>query len=213
MRLYYFTSAQFAISNMALQRIKVSRIDEVNDPYELIGVNRRDPNIDYSFVRMRELVAENNGLICFTKHWSNPLLWGHYGDKHKGIALGFDVKSEHLGKVDYLSNPMEISFNTSENKPELNERDMKKLIFSKYEGWQYEEEYRVYAKLNHDALEGGMYFHEFDEQISLREVIIGPLCPIRPETIQKLLGSYQGEVKIIQSELSKEQYKVIAKVD
>jgi hypothetical protein len=39
-RVYYLTPAQFAISNVALQRIKVARFSDLNDPFELLGVDR-----------------------------------------------------------------------------------------------------------------------------------------------------------------------------
>ena len=39
MLVYYFTGALFALSNLALRRIKVSRFEDLNDPFELLGVD------------------------------------------------------------------------------------------------------------------------------------------------------------------------------
>ena len=39
MRVYYLTGAQFALSNLALRRIKNARFGDLNDPFELLGVS------------------------------------------------------------------------------------------------------------------------------------------------------------------------------
>ena len=41
MRVYYLTSAEYAISNLALKRIKVSRYQDLNDPFELLAADLR----------------------------------------------------------------------------------------------------------------------------------------------------------------------------
>jgi len=41
-KLYYLTGSQFALSNLALRRIKISRFSELNDPFELMAVNVSD---------------------------------------------------------------------------------------------------------------------------------------------------------------------------
>ena len=39
MQLYYLTGSQFALSNLAMRRLKVSRFSELNDPFELMAVD------------------------------------------------------------------------------------------------------------------------------------------------------------------------------
>jgi hypothetical protein len=39
MRVFYLTGAQFALSNLALRRVKISRFEDLNDPFELLGIN------------------------------------------------------------------------------------------------------------------------------------------------------------------------------
>ena len=36
MRVYYLTGAQFALNNIALRRLKIARIEDLNDPFELL---------------------------------------------------------------------------------------------------------------------------------------------------------------------------------
>ena len=101
MRVYYLTGANYGLSNLALQRVKVSRFHDLNDPFELVGVNLAEKGVRKAFREMKENLDGEKGLICFSKSWKNPLLWGHYAEKHTGIALGFDVPDERLSPVIY----------------------------------------------------------------------------------------------------------------
>lgn len=50
--------------------------------------------------------ARNNdtGLLCFSTNWTNPLLWSHYGEKHTGVCLGFNLKKGIAHPVRYEEN-------------------------------------------------------------------------------------------------------------
>ena len=48
-------------------------------------------------------MCANRGVLCFSRGWHNPLLWSHYGDKHRGVCLGFDVPNAHIVHVSYNS--------------------------------------------------------------------------------------------------------------
>ena len=97
------------------------------------------------------------GLLCFSFKWSNPLLWAHYTDKHKGICLGFDLPDEHIRHVAYVSTRLPFP-----NPSDLNERRAQDWLFTKFSGWCYEAECRVFAKLDHED-EDGNYFAGFKE--------------------------------------------------
>ena len=80
MRVYNLTGAQFAVSNLALRRIKIARFRDLNDPFELLGVNLAAKNYRLAFRSTKEEIDKDQGIICFSKHWKNPLLWGHYAE-------------------------------------------------------------------------------------------------------------------------------------
>ena len=94
MRAYYLTGSQFALSNLALRRIKISRFGDLNDPFELLAVDLADKAHRRAFRATKEQLAESKGLICLSRSWANPLLWGHYAERHTGMALGFEVAEE-----------------------------------------------------------------------------------------------------------------------
>ena len=105
MRVYYLTGAQFALSNLALRRIKIARFGDLNDPFELLGVDVRDKTLRAEIRKRKEQINTNRGLICFSKSWHNPLMWGHYAEKHTGMCLGFDVPDNVLAPVIYATRP------------------------------------------------------------------------------------------------------------
>jgi len=75
-RLYYLTGAMTGIASIAMQRLKVSRFNDLNDPFELMGVNVNDSAIRKAFRATRDELNKTKGLICFTQDWKSPLMWG-----------------------------------------------------------------------------------------------------------------------------------------
>ena len=73
---YYFTSAVHAISNIENDRIKISRFSDLNDPFELLGVNLGNKETRKKFRDLKEQINDEEGLICLSKSWHNPLMWG-----------------------------------------------------------------------------------------------------------------------------------------
>ena len=74
-----------------------------------------------AFAAMKTQLNETKGLICFSRTWSNPLLWGHYAEKHTGIALGFDVPDQLLSQVLYTSQRVRIDVDSKTKRPKLDE--------------------------------------------------------------------------------------------
>jgi hypothetical protein len=143
----------------------VARIDELNDPFEFLGVELSDPDFRKALTATKRDLSKGNGLLCFSKSWRHPMLWGHYADKHRGICLGFDTNGEKLGQVSYV--------NSRFPKPDnpRTEAFVKKLLFSKFAHWSYEDEYRFYVSLNEQ--ENGLYFVPFSDELTLKQVIVG----------------------------------------
>jgi len=91
MRVYYLTKKEYALSNLENNRLKISRLDDLNDPFELMGLALKNKAARKDFANFKRQMNDNYGLICFCEKWNNPVLWAHYGDKHRGIGFGFDV--------------------------------------------------------------------------------------------------------------------------
>ncbi|SMC83749.1 DUF2971 domain-containing protein [Polynucleobacter kasalickyi] len=147
MRIYNFTSFPHAISNLKNKRLKISRFNELNDPFELLAADLLDIRHREAFTRFKKQLNEKAGIVCFSGAWGNPLIWGHYAKRHTGIALGFDVSDEMLLKVHYTASRPKIEFDQTKRKVVDGSKVVDQLIRTKFIDWKYEDEYRMVSVL------------------------------------------------------------------
>ena len=100
-RVYHFVTQQYAIDDLAKQRLKVARLDDLNDPFELAALELSDRGMRRAYRAFAREMAEKFGVICFSRSWHNPVLWSHYAEKHKGVCFGFDIPDDVLLPVRY----------------------------------------------------------------------------------------------------------------
>jgi hypothetical protein len=200
MRVYHFLPAIHGLDDIRKQRLKISEIDQLNDPFELWCVSQEDRRLRLALREYKNEMTKRFGMICFCKHWHNPLLRSHYADKHRGMCLGFDVDDRGLRPVNYVEERSNLTMPPTKESAD-------ELLFSKYRDWQYEEELRNWFKL--DEREDGHYFYPFDDFVQLREVIIGPLCATQKEDIEEALKTYQDTVTITKARLAFRTFRVV----
>lgn len=180
MVLYHYTSFGFGHENIERQRLKVATLDSVNDPYEWVPRALDEKNRAFPAEWTRkwwcEQYKDKYGFLCFSKSISNPALWGYYGDKHKGIALGFEFDEE----------PLEMVYN--DERVTISQDDLKagqERMFQKYDlmikrkatAWMHEEEYRLLVLLQGRVERiGDFWFAPFDSRLVLKEVVLGCKC-------------------------------------
>lgn len=209
MRVYHFTSEKFALESINHCRLKVSMINDLNDPYELLGVQLSDKDSRRKFKQKREDFANNFGILCFSKSWKNPVLWSHYSDKHTGICLGFDVPKKLLKKVSYKSSLKAIESNINTKHSISVEILFQELLIRKFKSWEYEEEYRRLVNLDKCIKVNKLYFYAFSSDLILKEIIIGPRCDKKPEELYYLKRPSLDGVKIINARLAFNTYTVV----
>src|SRR5713226_357193 len=90
-RAYHLLSSHHALDNLRHRRLKIAQLDDLNDPFDLWTLAQPDRKLRMALRLFRREVAQTFGMVCFSMAWHNPLLWSHYGDRHRGIALGFDL--------------------------------------------------------------------------------------------------------------------------
>lgn len=199
-RAYHFIPSGYALDNLRHRRLKIARLDELNDPFELWAIAQPDPRLRRGFRNYKNAMAQSYGVLCFSLSWHNPLLWSHYAEKHHGIALGFDISGGVLKKVAYVK-----------HRPALKEINMavaRSLLYTKYIDWKYEQEARVFTRLE-ERDESGLYFADFSDQIVLREVIVGPLSRITKQELHDALGR-KSDVKFTKGRLAFNSFRVVA---
>ncbi|MBI3795077.1 MAG: DUF2971 domain-containing protein [Nitrospinae bacterium] len=154
-RAYHFLPEQWALEALFKRRLKISILNDLNDPFELSNFENANQNEGLAWKQMIEEISNKFGVMCFSKGWQNPLLWSHYADKHKGICLGFEISGD-LKEIIYRDSPIpynevKVLFDSRlyqknpDNKAQ-NEK-MMEVYRTKYVGWKYEDEARVFTSL------------------------------------------------------------------
>ena len=209
MRAYHFVNTTYGISNLSLKRLRVSRFNQLNDPFELLAADLLDPRNRNALTEFKKQLDETKGMICFSRSWSNPLLWGHYAEKHSGMALGFDIPEEYLLEVQYAKQRVEVPFDSKTRKVVNGPQLIDKLINTKFIDWQYEDEHRMFVELDQTECEGGNHFVNFSSHLVLREVILGLKCDLPISRVHQLVEKYDPQVKVLKAGMALRQFRVI----
>jgi hypothetical protein len=199
-RVYHFVSLCHGLDDLRHRHLKIAQLDELNDPFELWAIAQPDQNLRQAISATKQQMAEQYGLLCFSLDWQNPLLWSHYADRHRGLALGFDVNEQILKQVSYVKDRPVLE--------KINIETAHRLLFTKYEDWRYEREARIYTTLKDADPKTGLYFADFGEQLVLREVIAGPLCAVTKQELCDAAGS-APEVEFKKAGLAFDTFRVV----
>jgi hypothetical protein len=130
MRVYYFTKSEHGLENIKLSRLKISTFNNLNDPFELLGVELSDRSVRKAMQFEKDQFSSSHGLICFSEDWQDPVQWAHYAENHKGICLGFDIDNRLLKKVSYVKYRLKYALIKSSDK-------INKLLTTKFYHWNY----------------------------------------------------------------------------
>jgi hypothetical protein len=210
---YHFTSAEHAISNIANKRIKVAELDKLNDPFELLAVDTRDKSLRRAFRMMKSELAGTKGITCFSKSWRNPVQWSHYGDRFRGVALGFEVPDGLLVPINYVRKRMFIEIEEIKNGT-FNEQTMLTILTTKFTHWRYEKEVRGFCNFTKqeqiNRANNQVIFQYFSEQLRLKEVRLGPDASQHTEhEVQEALAAFGQKVELIKTRLAFRSFSVV----
>ena len=201
MTAYYFTQAKWAYKDLLDKRIKVSRFLDLNDPFELLAVHQGREGCRKQFAQLARKVHDEEGVICFSKSWRNPLMWSHYADRHRGVCLAFEATN--LRQINYRPDRL------WRGPDSLQGQDLTQLLLTtKFSQWQYEQEVRMLLPLSRMVEEKGLYFKPFEADLKLTKVIVGPRCCICwKEPLASVAGAFRG-AELIKARLSFRQFRV-----
>jgi hypothetical protein len=220
MQVYKFLPANCALDDLLKRRLKISTFGDMNDPFELYGVRFSNPDVQSLLASHSQL---NHGVLCFSRNWSNPMLWSHYADKHKGICLGFQISaSDRVYEPRYVESRCELDSEAmleaaapgdylKESDPRFKaaKEITQKMLMTKYNGWKYEDEVRIFIALKEEQKDDNSYFAGFDENIQPNMLITGPRCTIVMKDVKTAVGGYAPPVKLIRAILSPDSFKVV----
>ena len=168
----------------------------------------REQSVRTAVKEFKKSCNDETGLLCFSGNWTNPLLWSHYGDKHAGVCLGFDVKKGLSHPVSYEEARL-LAGLTKKGASFVLDDDLKqRLLITKSHHWKYERERRVFVELRKALKIGDLYFRPFDKGLRLAEVILGPRCNLKTDDVKKAVSVHPCAI-IFRSRLEFGAFRVI----
>lgn len=146
-------------------------------------------------------VLNSKGICSFSKKKDNILMWSHYADSHRGICLEFDITEDY----DFFVFPIIIKYERGYPKIDVSETRGnvgKELLTTKYEGWQYEQEVRIYKEAYRE--------YEF-KPTSLKAIYFG--CKVEDSERKNLYEFIRGiecfgHVEFYKGKVSESEYKI-----
>jgi hypothetical protein len=88
-------------------------------------------------------------LYCFSTKPDCPLMWAHYADHHRGVCLVFNVRTNDICSA------TQVNYSTDYPRYSLSDDTDLSPFYSKSADWAYEEEYRLVAQEESEALGSG----------------------------------------------------------
>ena len=199
---YTYLSAQHAVSNIDNLWLKVCEADKTNDLFEFNWDIQFDTDSNHvseyekrkwSIFAFRQMTTNDVKFISFSDSAENPLLWGYYGDRSRGICLGFSsqmkvTKDLPICRVNY-NKPVALPVGNISRSTAKDKSLFLEFLKTKKPEWSHEREWRlliptkIAGLVPQTAETGSILFWRFPSD-SLREVVFGAECP--RETIQQV---------------------------
>jgi Protein of unknown function (DUF2971) len=199
MRVYRYLNEQYGLEALQEREIKVGRLLELNDPADcrpvLVGAPKQKSEKEDEAFAADYLAGlyQDIGVVCYSAVISDPVIWSHYADSHRGIALGFDfdpVSGSPLYKVAYQDDRPQIDYQIAQDlRPggQMTPDFIQKVIINgftcKASSWCYEKEYRRFVSLgSHPIRMKGANYFEKDFSCA-DEVVLGLRCRLTESDI------------------------------
>lgn len=171
---------QFVLDILVNKRLYAATFEEMNDPME--GFYTADPDIPIESLDALKTEQKSLKFCSLSKYNYSPLMWAHYANGNRGIAIGIEVKDyADLREVVYGSHSHLVA-----SKPTTIERAKDVLSF-KADFWRYEDEIRIFA-------DKGNYVN-----VTIKEIIFGERADRTQKALLKnIVKKVNPNIKIIE---------------
>ena len=211
-RVYHITTAAYAVNDISLRRLKVARFSDLNDPFELLAVNFREARTRRVIRDFKDAFGARSGLLCFSADWTDPVLWSHYGDKHRGVCLGFNLCRDKAEPVKYEDQRIRDELRGGDPTT-LSDALQQQLLCTKFSGWKYEKEWRRFMPMEETLEEGALNFFKFDCTLQLAEIVLGTHCSLNLDAVTDVARKLHPQVNVIKARLMHKDFKIVPDED
>ena len=208
MILYYFVNQEFGLKDLRERRLKISDIVDLNDPFDFLSVAAPTKAARKMLLEWRQSMANDYGLICFSRNWNSPVQWGHYADRHKGLCLGFEIHDSHLRQVNYVQSRPAWPEAPQPWPASTKQRLIDQLLYTKFAHWSYEDEYRLFtSKESQDP--DGYFYADFSENMKLKKVLVGACSTLTRSDLSSALGSLAKDIDAFKVRLAFRDFRIV----
>jgi hypothetical protein len=136
---------------------------------------------------IRDKILEEKGtlrILSLSRINNNQLMWSHYADGHKGVAIGIRIDDSR-----YNVQPIEYNGIATIRNSDYNEQTAQEILRHKLEVWSYEEEERVFQR------------DQMFIEVKIEEIILGQRVSNQNNgLIRDLLEKINPEIRILRAE-------------
>ena len=199
MILYRYLNEAFSLQAIQKGELKVGRLADLNDPADCLPTLSNTPEQGDDAAkeafekRYFSQVYNDVGILSFSATVIDPVIWSHYADAHRGMALGYDfgARGAKLFEVVYddlraVLDYQEVEKCRIENpeKGQFIESIVTQGFTKKAQSWNYEKEYRIFVNLYHCQMNGQ---HYFVSGMRPKKVVLGVKCRITESDVLRMV--------------------------
>lgn len=199
LKLYKYKSLQnlwHVLDMIVNQRIYCAHWSELNDPLEgryEVYLGPKGTRIEELMVGRIEKAKNNFRVASLSADPNNFLLWSHYADGHKGVALEIDIPEAHKDLMKVTYSPFSSVFTDKLQTQE----DMRHLFNGKGEESAYEKEYRLVVSRKFFKLPKPIVRVLLGPRVSEdQRKILSAIVPPGVELFQTELDRVQGTLEV-----------------
>jgi len=222
MIVYRYLPEEFGLRALQQQKWKIARLLELNDPFDCQPILSRNSGADEVLASddayFRELY-DSIGILCYCSSINDPVIWSHYADSHRGIALGFEFKpTDGLLKVKYPKYDSRAHLDgddldrlKKENYDEALLKVVSDAFTKKAKSWEYEREYRHFIYLKGCDMIGSHYFRDMPLP-NLRRIVLGVRSHVTESDVRRIMSRWQipCNVEIAKAQTDPKSYRITA---
>jgi hypothetical protein len=168
---------------------------------------------------LQESISKYLGVLSLSAECNHNLLWAHYADSHKGIAIGFNQSHPFftdVKEVEYVTSRPSLSIREAVGIEDKAKKAAISTVFSKNIDWSYEHEYRMVRPLANaqksdqiDCFGFTIYLFRFPESC-VHEVILGArISPERVVSIKNILSDdLYKHIKLFRAQCEPEGFSI-----